>query len=32
LAIPDEKPKRRRGGKRYRNMKERLAASDFSKY
>ena len=36
--IDDEKPRKRRGGKkwrgsfRYRNMKERLAASEFQKY
>jgi hypothetical protein len=38
LVIADEKPKKKRGGKklilkiRYRNMKERLGASEFKKY
>lgn len=31
LPIPDEKPRRKRGGKRYRKMKERLQMTDVRK-
>lgn len=31
LAAPDDKPKKRRGGKKYRNMKEKLALTDIRK-
>jgi U4/U6 small nuclear ribonucleoprotein PRP31 len=32
LAAPDEKPKRRRGGKKFRSLKERTAMTDLRKY
>ena len=31
LPAPDDKPKKRRGGKKYRNMKEKLALTDIRK-
>jgi U4/U6 small nuclear ribonucleoprotein PRP31 len=31
LPAPDDKPKKRRGGKRYRQMKERLGLTDLRK-
>ena len=32
LKAPDEKPKRRRGGKKFRNLKERTAMTEMRKY
>lgn len=30
--MPDDKPKRRRGGKRYRNMVEKMKLTEIRKY
>lgn len=32
LPVPDDKPKKRRGGKKFRKMKERLQLTDVRKY
>ena len=32
LPIPDERPRKKRGGKRFRNMKERMALTEVRKY
>lgn len=32
LPVPDEKPRKKRGGKRFRNLKEKLALTDIRKY
>lgn len=32
LPPPDDKPKKKRGGKRYRKQKERMAVSEMHKY
>ncbi len=31
LPAPDDKPKKRRGGKKYRNLKEKTAMTEFRK-
>lgn len=31
LPAPDDKPKKRRGGKRYRKMKEKMGQTDLRK-
>ncbi len=32
LPVPDEKPRKKRGGKRFRNLKEKLALTDIRKF